>query len=181
MDKESKEKIVYGHLRLVMKLVSIFVGRASREKQELIGVAFLALVEAVDDLAIKGIVKPEEAGAYINKSVTWALRVYLCEGHLIRIPRASYHRSPNAGLRDPESIHTVNGVIPLIDAYRPVSPELKDIIDGLAETGIEKQVIILRSRGFSDTDVANQLGYTKQRIGQIRKLLYERFLTKWQV
>ena len=173
-NQESKQKIIEGHLRLAMKLVSIFAQRSIREKQELVGVAFLALVEAVNDLEIKKIVDSKQAGAYINKSISWALREYLCEGHVIRIPRASYNRKPDAGLRDPESLKA-----DATSRQEIISLELKEILKGLGKNNLEHQILGLRAMGYNDIEIAGKLGYSKQRIGQIRSLLYERFLSQW--
>jgi len=170
--EESKDEIIEGHLRLAMNLVSKFA--KCKESNDLVGVAFLALVEAVNRL------KPNmNAGAYINKSITWALRKHRFDNHALHASVSTYYRhGPKS--RDAISIHQNEYEIAIV-GRESVGYELFDILGHIAATPLEKEILELRSLGYCDRDVATQLGYSTSRIAQIRQMLYARFLLKWDV
>ena len=193
-DPKSRDELIYGHLRLIMKLVSIFSNWSPRKKHDILSVALIALIETVDN---REKIKNTNLGAVINKNVQWAIRQFLCEDHVIKIPATSYYRKKHRdGLRDPVSIHGANKIssdydqegsafksdydLRLADRHGTISSELKEILNQLPRSDIERQVLILRMQGYRDKEIAERLGCSKVWVGKIRNELEERFNQLWE-
>ena len=188
-DAGSREELINGHLRLIMKLASIYSNWQPHKAKDILSVALVALIEAVDS---RSEVKDGNLGAWISSKVQFAIRDYLGSDHVIPIPKTSYHRHKELGLiRTPVSLDctvdhsivdedtiTSNRIQP--EARPEVSIELRDILSQLPADGLESKIIILRMQGFNDREVAEQLGYTPMRICQLRNKMYDRFLQLWE-
>ncbi len=69
--------------------------------------------------------------------------------------------------------------VKLKDELLQVNPtlvlELEDVLLTLAETDYEREIVVLRFQGYTESEIAEQLGITQQRVNQIRVDLEKRY------
>jgi RNA polymerase sigma factor (sigma-70 family) len=82
--------------------------------------------------------------------------------------RKQYHKGQTAPVRVKlrEELLQVNPTLVL---------ELEDVLLTLAETEREREIIVLRFQGYTESEIAEQLGITRQYVNQIRANLEERY------
>jgi len=176
------EAIINGHLRFVMKLVSRLSYRAPHKINDLVGVALCALVKGANDLKSKS-----NPSGYLNKKITWALRAFLCDDHIIPVPHTTwYGKKMQSSIRDPislsetktEKIDDELWVTPLIavHAKQEVSTEIREILGMLPRNSRDAKIMVMRIQGYTDREIAINLGLSLSRVAQIRNELYNRYI-----
>jgi len=135
------------------------------KKDDIISIAYLTLIRCVKERAT---MYNDNLGARINRKVRFAVLRFLIEDQAVFVP-ACTKKSINV-------ISLSNGEEEIQIASREtISIDLKERLEKVAHTDLDRKIIDLRIQGYRDHEIAEQTGYTRQRISQFRKIMCRRF------
>lgn len=167
-----KQKIVESLLRLAFSVATLWAAKYVQKKDDITGVALLALVKAVD----RFFVIPNHDKSiqpYVVAKIGWALKDYLAEDHLIRIPACSVFKHIEAGtieaINNNTKITTLDIIQEIIGRLSPrkVSSlaveggsnyDVRDIMDVVLQNDEDKRFMTLKVVGCSEKEIAADIG-----------------------
>lgn len=161
-----RNAIAIGLLRLSMSVVS---GMASfvKDSDDLVGETFENLIEILDGIAKEELCKHENYAGYITFSLRARLVRYTLENHVIRVPQSELLKDtasyPVVEATDYEAVVTENFDEQLF---------FEEVCVGLTESEIT--VLKLRLEDWSDSEIALQMGVSRQTVFRTRKGIGDR-------
>ena len=172
-DQESRDKIIESHMPLALNIASKYIYKRPNKADEIQAEAVAALCKLVTQAKEK--MYDTDITKYLRCNIHGAIATYLRYDNLFALPAGEkcrvYSLAPKIekGKEDPDNIAYTNETES--SALPPSTDDhLLDIFESLeCLTHIEKKIILLRVEGYNDPEIAEQLGYTKNRIGQYRK------------
>jgi DNA-directed RNA polymerase specialized sigma24 family protein len=176
--RKARVQMIEGHVRLVFHKVDSWLAVFPTLKylrEDMVSEGLLALVRAVDNIAISS--TPSEKDnptGYISVAIHNALSDYAMDEATIRVPR-SVEVNKRASVTP--RVHTGLGIestsIMSLDHERLV--EVKDMLTVICRTEYDAPIMELRTQGYTDAEIGNQLGIPGPTVYMLRKELYERF------
>lgn len=188
-----KEKIIEGHIRLVIDLARCFARGFRLDDAE--GVALLALVDAVD--RAETALTDDNITPYITAVVKSQLREFVASDRIVYMPRRSFDHAVKNGTINAEGNNspTIAGVMSNAVSLDEADPEGEGNIDTFIartdEPSLEfkealtyatrgngdhaADIINMRQEGHKYTTIAEKLGIKKSRVGAIVQSVETRF------
>lgn len=176
-NENASEKIITGHIGLAGSIAARYAYVVHRDPNELLSVAMLGLVEAVD--RIKGGACPHDNyGAYIQTCVNGRVSNFLSTDYIVKPPNGepNYEKLKNAGkgmnpthfagstffLTNEEKVH---------EAMRQAESEaclLAELMDSTHFTFKEKQILRLSYEGYTNEEIGRIVQHSRSRIQQLK-------------
>ena len=154
-DKTARDILIRSHIPLAKSLASKFVNKAPHLLSELFITAQETLVEKVERIRLgKSLTVDNNIGAFLNSSIVFALK------HLIY----KHKQKRKIANIEPKITHNL-ALDNLLKEEILLSDEFSDI---------EKRIISLRIKGYTDMEIGNSLNLSQQRICVIKNKLRER-------
>lgn len=146
--KESRDKIVMAFIGIASSIAMKYHRSSNMDKEDLQGEALLGLVDAVNRFQA---VKHNNIGGYINRYI---------HQYCLRYINRFYKKGNNAG----ELL--ISNDDDVVTAY--------DLANNVINSGLERKIIELRLKDYSDSEIAEQFGVSRQYIWSIRKTIAKR-------
>ncbi|MEX0938325.1 MAG: hypothetical protein WDZ59_10745 [Pirellulales bacterium] len=168
-DIGARDRMIESNVGLVRDTVRRFLTSRPQFKylrDDLISEGILGLAEAVRDIAAGAPV--QHVAAYLRKAVFNQLDSHVtAHGNTIKTPR----------MRDAENVRRIeeDDCDPR-NHHREV--DLADEIMGSCQDDVEREIVRLRIQGYKDVEVAERLRLSTSWINDVRRKMYERFLTR---
>lgn len=176
------------------KTIAHFRARLYPEKaQDIYGVAFLALVEAIHMVSERG--ECDNLEKFVKSRVRWGIQRFLARDHLIRVPRDAWRKMMQSldDLDDAERLRRGKELSTLFLAFQPEflsqvvvdtrpkpliyeSASLNEILSLLALSPREATVIRLRMNGYTLQEIGEALSCTHANIIYILKKIGKRYI-----
>ncbi len=174
--------LIESHMRLGCAIAGRYV-RLGGNSDEMVSSAMLGIVEAVDRFKRGTVLHDNITGYiihYIHQSCIKALRldcvIPVPQNNDTKITVLSTDRNPS------ETVWGAEGgiiICPITDNNIEVTAtnmgELYETVEYITHTELERNVVFLRQQGYTDADVADNLGIGRSTVTKIRKRLLERF------
>jgi RNA polymerase sigma factor (sigma-70 family) len=157
-DLTVKDELIRHHIRTALSITAWFVGKADLE--DLVSEAMLAVVEAVERAQQK--LRDNNITPFIRSNVRGKLARFidaesgLSERQLYKngVPRPKRVEMPERSARE---------------------SDLLQVILDLCSDNREREIVMLKSQYYNDTEVGEMVGLSRQRVGQILSDLEERY------
>lgn len=163
----SRDVLIEGHLPLAMSKVHMALETwpsLMYLADDMASEAFLAVVESVDKMIVTEVEEPYPT-AYIGTSIVNRLLRLIKEEGTIRIPRTSDAKVRVVGEATESQLMT-NG---------ETTFELDNLLGFLCQDDMDREIIRLRKKGFTDREIAVQLKRSRSWVSKRRKALYQRY------
>lgn len=186
-DSAAKEEMIISNLSLVPVKVQSYLlhfPQCEHLRDDLISQGFVAVVEAVNNMIGNEIDEPNPTG-YISQCIQYALGDLMDQEATVRVPKRTYleHKAAGHEIHRPEREATV-GFEDVLEREARTDPrsmvDLRDELAGCCECRWDKSILRLREQGYSDADIAQQLGIPKTTAYMMRRGIYARFLERNQ-
>lgn len=169
-DKSVCEEMILGHIRLGVYIAGLYTRFAPKKKRDLVSEAMLAIVEWTDKAPLS--LKSDDYTRYIAFKIHRACGNFVYVDRLINIPISTRCLNklkdleivPEQELPNRISTSTLNSMI------------LKETLDKAIKNKRERNVIDLKSQGYTQQEVADILGVSQQWIQHIIGEVEERFI-----
>lgn len=159
---ENWDLLTKSHMRLGCAIAGRYV-RLGGNSDEMVSSAMLGIVTAVDRIK-KGLLKHNNVTGYIihyiHQHCAEALRIDC----VIPVPQHNDSKIIVCPITDNN-----------IEATGTRIGELYELLEHIAHTETEKDLIFLRQQGYTDTEVANTLNISRSTVTKTRKRLLERY------
>jgi DNA-directed RNA polymerase specialized sigma subunit len=178
-DKAAAEEMILRNRKLVCENVKNYLTEFSFARyleNDLIGEGELALVTAVNQL-VNG-----ECGSkrinptgYLSVAITHAIAAFTEEQGPVRVPGRTQRQKRLDGevIYRPVALGEAEDDLTDPDRLR----DLQEEIDDVCESDEDRMIVSLRSQGYNDRQIAEQLGLPWSAVYRLRRDLYKRFLT----
>jgi len=176
-DKTVEEQIILAHLGLTIQIVGRYVNFFPRKSDDLIGVATVALVEAVNRFqynATNDLITP-----YIVSCVHGQLSNYLKQDQTIRMTQHGFQKHKNnmpimfsiSAINEDEDKHLHELIIRALRSfdYHESAIEVEEVIRKLNFTRFEALVYRKLCDNMSEAEIGRELGYSRSRIYLVRR------------
>lgn len=166
------EELVRGHMRLAMSIASGYAARAYHKADVFVSEAMFGIMYAIRKAPEK--LKDNGLTPYIVACVhRFCFRAWTND-QVVRVPLST--RSD----RKKRNLETVFPKVQWLDPSMPIGSvqslaELKDMVDSCVKNQFEKAVIGLRSIGYNDAEIAEQLKCSVTSVRQSKLNVKERF------
>lgn len=157
------DSIINEHLPLAKKIARR-KARNHTEYEELVSVANLAIVEAAHNISPD---HPNPTG-YIRRAIRNKMADYMADG-IIGISFRSASRKPEARLK----VHSIDHHGPARRSSAQQEVEVRDFLSRLSEQ--ERQIVQLRMRGHTDSEIAELLSISWNVVYRVRQSLRKRY------
>ena len=174
-DPDAIKRMIELNMPLVVYKADMFV-RAFPSTEylvdDMISEGFLGLTEAVNLMAQTGAVEEPNPTGFMSEGIKRRIGAVADSGYgstiASRDDRRRNRSTPMAPaeVRDSETEDPAGMV------------ELRDLIDSCCETDLERQIVALREKAYSDREIAAQLELPYSTIYLTRREIYARFLEK---
>lgn len=182
-DVEARNRIILGHIRLGMSIVSRFAGSFPHKTDEMVAIMCDTLVTRVERISDGSIEhhKIPNIGGYLMTRISRRLQRFLHEDHTVRIPEATFKRRKKEGrpLERPKH-HEIKEEHLLVDDSKYLQIEnIEEVINAITTNERERVVVTLRMEGETDQQIAEKLQCKYQNVQYLRKKIGNRFLEKF--
>lgn len=171
----ARNQMIEGHVRLVFHKVESWLAVFPTLKylsDDLTSEGLLALVRAVDNIASSTRPEKDNPTGYISVAIHNALSDYAMNEATIRVPR-SVEANKRASVTPRISTGVETQMLTSLDHERLV--EVKDTLAVICRTEYDAPIMELRTQGYTDAEIGNQLGVPGPTVYMLRRELYERF------
>lgn len=183
-DKEARDELVVGHLRLGKYLVGRVRRQYGGDSGDLLGAATLTLIKCVDRLASGDkVLSDGNISRWLTIEMIGAMRAEICNSALVRIPKATLLRHVAAGSRMGmtrlDLTDAVLGSVSNPKRYEDqdrAEMERLDRVKSILKTDLEHKVFDLRYQGLSDTEIGDLIGMNPRSVFRIREDIGKRFM-----
>jgi len=162
VDPAAREAMIAGYTRLALGISGQYltVLKSRRWIEDVVSAALLGVIEGVDALAVEALSGKVNPRAVVAQRIHWEISRML--------------KQENAQCRD---ITYVGGAdwFDALHAQSERAAEIESTLDSLAENDVEQTVLNLRKLGYTDQEIADQLGLHRQSVQVIRQDLHRRF------
>jgi hypothetical protein len=192
-DDSVKEEIILGHLKLGAIIAGSYARYVGRD-DDLFGQAQLAITKAVNE-ASRGTLYDNNITPYITAHIHSHIQKFYEEDKDVfvrgRTVRRWVERRLEKARQLPSKIAVVKGDITASDIEESVfvmvpevmddnvGIEIREILDKVTTTHIEKKIVELRSQGYTYEEISPKIGLGISRISQLLCQIEERFNKKW--
>jgi RNA polymerase sigma factor (sigma-70 family) len=152
-------------MAIAMQIVGRYVTVKGRFDDEWVSVAFLAVVQAVkraQHTLINDNITP-----YIISAVHSALSEFMAEDRVIPIPYSTLRRNK----LQPPTI-TNKGDAEIFSHEKQIVA--RELLESACITPVDRKIIDMRVRGYTDSDIAKAIGISRQYVQTIRAKLEKR-------
>lgn len=150
-------------MQLALNSASRYIEGNPHKRDDIISIAYLTLVQCLSDTSR---MYDDNMGARINRLVRLKVLRFLIEDQVIRVPESAKRRIVVEPLTRENSGY----------AHEEISFEFKEFLSRIPETSLERQVMCLRIRGFTDQEIAEKLNCSCTRILQLRHKMHRKYL-----
>ena len=180
-DKAARDEMIVANMPLVTFKVSAYLQvfqNLEYLREDIIGEANLALVEAVDKMSAGDVGSPT---GYMSVSIQKAI------GHFIDSELYSSDRSARRGRQNGDELepfHKVPNsdfVIGELEFDPRKEADLLELIVGCCESDEERAIVDLRQKGYVDAEIARLLDIPLTTTYMLRRELYQRVLATGEV
>jgi hypothetical protein len=157
-------------------ILSVYPSRYN-DMDDMVSEASLAIVDLVERIANGDSPAPSDRlFSYAAVMILRQVNEMLITSVVIPIPDASYRRNWRQGREQPIRYTDLQlDTLPVTN-----NPEnevdIRDAFDVIVSTPIEKKILELRESGYSDADIGQVVGVSRQTITLLRLNLYRRYL-----
>jgi DNA-directed RNA polymerase specialized sigma24 family protein len=177
---EARERMILGYTALVMHKVDSWLSvfpTLTYLRDDMVSEGFCAVTKAINKIAEGDLPETNNPTGYVSVAIHNGISNFAMDEAIIRVPRsvepdqrASVSARVFAGL-DSDMAATMDHE-ELVD--------LKDMLDSLCQTEYDRAIMDLRTRGYTDAEVASELGLPPTTVYMLRRELYERFQERTQ-
>lgn len=172
-DCKAIEAMTTGYMRLALVIAGQYVAlfKSRRWVDDFVSAAMEGLTDGVNELRDPhaGVNNPKSV---ISSAVHRAITKLIEDAPTIRVPsRSGRRRGQGAPTRI--SSDEINETI-IESGYAPDITSVEDAVDQVIETPLEADIVRLRVEGYTDDEIGEQLGYSRQTVQVIRQDLYGR-------
>ncbi len=176
---ENWNLLIESHMRLGCSIAGRYV-RLGGNSEEMVSAAMLGITVAVDRIK-KGIITHVNVTGYIIHYIHQHCAEALRSDCVIPVPQNNDTKIVVSPLdRDPDH-NRYPGIIicPITDNSVKVDStrmgELYETIEYITHTELERDIVFLRQQGYTDVEVADNLGIGRSTVTKTRKRLLEKF------
>lgn len=155
------EELILKYMPLAKNIAMKYAAHNSSKRDDIISIAYLSLVRCVRN---RHTMYNDNLGAKINRTVRLAILRFLVEDKTVFVPACMKKDITVVPLNDWP-----------VEAPPIISVDLKEQLENIIQTEVDRQIINLRMQGYRDKEIGEILSYSPQRINQFRTLLYKRF------
>lgn len=172
---EARERLILGYTALVIHKVdswlSVFPTLTYLE-DDMRSEGFLAVTKAVNKIAEGDLPETNNPTGYVSVAIHNRISNHVMDEATIRVPRSvAPDQRASVSARVFEGLES--DMAATMDHEELV--DTKDILDSLCQTEYDSAIMDLRTRGYTDAEVATQLGLPPTTVYMLRRELYERF------
>lgn len=170
-DDSARERMILGYTKLVLSKVATWVTlfpQVSHLSDDMVSEGLLAVVKSVDVLIKEG--DPDEGSptAYVHTSIINNIGHFLEDEMTIRIPRTA-EDGPTAIPVDDYDL-----AVPAHEDGALAAIDLMDSFEAACVTQQDRDILHLRIKGYTDQEIANQLGLCRSVVQLNRQEFIER-------
>lgn len=174
------DRIVNKMIPLMRIIIGNWRNRFSNKGDDISGVAWLALMRALEKCKEKPEINAVNLVGYLKLSVEGKIRNFLKDDHIIRVPRYKQDegRKDDINYQLPEclSMSDAEWVEEAPDSVDYTLLEFYEyIFSRMCLTGMEAKILKLAREGYNNTEIANKLFVSHTAINRYKTSLYERF------
>ena len=175
-NKEARERMILGYTKLAMHKVDSWLAvfpTLAYLSDDMVSEGFLAITRAVNKIAEGDLPEKNNPTGYISVAIHNGLSNFVMGEATIRVPR-----SVESDQRASVSARVFVGLESEMGASMVHERlfEIKDVLDSICQTEYDTTIMELRSHGYTDAEVAEQLELPPTTVYMLRRELYERFL-----
>ena len=197
-DTSARQEMIERNMPLVVKCVERMVKKhpkLCKHFDDLAGTGFLALTEAVDQLAKKkcntGVASAPTG--YLKTTIYRSLCQEICCSGVIQLPQRTLHRWRQEGKLDAEEVS-----LPVVESLEAIQarqvsetdpldrnlmqtdpgPEHFEVLEDLLQcchTDLEREIILLRAQSLTLEEVGQQVGRDQSRVSRILSAIQQRY------
>ena len=175
--RKAKEQMIEGYMPLVHHKVKSWLAvfpTLAYLRDDMVSEGFLAVVTAVDNIAISNEPKIDNPTGYVSVAIHNQLSNFAMNEAIIRVPR-----SVEPDKRASVSPHVYTGLesamMTSLDQERLI--EVKDMLASICRTEYDALIMELRASGYTDAEIGVQLEIPPPTVYMLRRELRERFQT----
>ncbi len=162
VDPAARDAMITGYTRLALSIAGQYltVLKSRRWVDEVVSAALLGVIEGVDALAVTPASDKVNPRHFVAHRIHWTISAMLKQENL-QCKQLTY----------------VGGAdwFDSVQSQSERAAEVESALDQLAENDTEQTILNLRKLGYSDQEVADQLGLHRQSVQVIRQDLHRRF------
>jgi len=162
VDPAARAEMIEGYTRLALGISGQYLTilKSRRWIEEVVSAALLGVIEGVDALTTASLNDKVNPRAVVAQRIHWEISRMLKQEHA-QCREITYV----GGVDWFDNVHAQNERV----------AEIENALDSLAENETEQTVLGLRKLGYTDTEIADQLGLHQQSVQVIRQDLHRRF------
>lgn len=172
-DPAAVETMTLGYMRLALIIAGQYVAlfKSRRWVEDFVSAAMEGLVEGVNALQTPhgGVDNPKSV---VASAVHTAISEMIENSPTIRVPSRSSRRTGQGAPTRIRNDETNEQIIQ--SGLSPDITGVEDVVDSIVETPLEAEIVRLRVEGYSDDEIGEQLGYSRQTVQVIRQDLHDR-------
>jgi DNA-directed RNA polymerase specialized sigma24 family protein len=173
---EAREHMILGYTKLVMHKVESWLSvfpTLEYLSDDMVSEGLLAVTKAVNKIAEGDLPETNNPTGYVSVAIHNGISNFAMDEATIRVPRSvAPDQRASVSARVFEGLET--DMAATMDHEELV--DTKDILDSLCQTEYDRAIMDLRARGYTDAEVASQLGIPPTTVYMLRRELYERFV-----
>lgn len=180
-DANATERVILGHVRLAMQIVGRYLHRLKSDRLSdlLVSAALEGIIDAVHRVSA-GSMEHDNLSGYVTDYIHRYVSRALEDVPTVRVPRTTQQsaryrgetvrRPSRVGFDDPDLLRRTAKHDDINDF------EIKEIIDKIIQSDLERRILELRQEGQTDAEIATALSLSKTSVFLIRKQVERRFL-----
>lgn len=190
------EEVIRGHMGLSCQIVSRYVSGAPKKSDDLLGVALMALVQAVAWLPAR--CAHDNPGGYIVETIHSQLSDFIARDQTVYIPRSALRKLAKeyneAEIKEDNIPETLSyqgldaadkkAQIARAMTTRDVHEndvEVREIFDHCNLTRFETIVVNRKMEGMSDAEIGRLIGVSRARVGQVKDSVTKKLLPHFRL
>ena len=154
--------LIESHMRLGCAIAGRYV-RLGGDSDEMVSAAMLGITVAVDRIK-RSLITHNNVTGYIIHYIHQHCAEALCLDRVIPIPQHNDTKIIVCPITNSVIIATGTRI-----------GELYETLEHITHTEVEKNIVFLRQQGYTDVEVANNLGISRSTVTKTRKRLLERY------
>lgn len=176
-DAAAKKKMAEGYMRLALTIAGTYYAilKSNRWVEDLVSAAMLGVAEGVDRLHEVGETDANNPKALICQHVHRAISSMLDESKLIKVSRESQAMRQKQGrdrVEEYTRIYSDDDNELALDSIPDRGSDthtVEEVVDNAIDNQLEADIVRLRLEGFTDNEIADQLGISRQTVQVIRQ------------
>lgn len=174
-DEEAYQRMIEGHIGIAASIAADYATVTSYDPDECMGVALCALCTAVERIK-RGLCEHTNYGAYINKTVNGAIYNSLATDYLVKPPLRSEDYKLMIKEKRAFNVALFVELDPTLEQEEQY--DLEELFQSNWFTKREQTILRMKYEGYTDKEVASEVGISFQRVAQLRDKL-KPLVIKW--